>query len=76
MRKRIGSFEALCDVMHALHDSFILQLLFGDKIKMARKPMKKQKENTMLFDNKIKMARKPMKKQKENLVGCNGESKR
>ena len=50
-------------------------LLFDDnKIKMARKPGKKQKENlhgrVLLFDdNKIKMTRKPGKKQKENLQG-------
>ena len=48
-------------------------LFDGNKVKTARKPGKKQKENhvgksgAMLFDdNKIKTARKPGKKQKEN----------
>ena len=55
-------------------------LLFDDnKVKMARKPGKKRKENPVgcccCVDNKRKMARKPGKKQKENQVGCIGEGK-
>jgi len=48
-------------------------LLFDDnKMKMAGKSGKKQKENALLLllfdDNKMKMARKPGKKQKENAL--------
>ena len=55
-------------------------LLFDDnKIKMARKPGKKERISgwVLLFDdNKIKMARKPGKEEKEYPVGCTGEGKR
>ena len=62
--------------------------LLDKKIKMARKPGKKQGKSEVgggeyivirllsVLDNKMKMARKPGKKQRENPVECTGDGKR
>ena len=51
-------------------------LLFGNKkIKMARKPGKKQGKSGRVYRGRLKIARKPGKKQKENPVRCTGECK-
>ena len=65
---------------HAHTHESLLFFFNDNKVKIARKPGKKQGKSGIILllfhGNKMKMARKPGKKQKENSIGCTGEVKK